>query len=257
MEVGAACRGWLRCLSSILAMLVATACTVLEPAPATHDFGQVFVGQSASTPQVSWRNVSNQTHSVIGQFALPLGGPFALSRAAPFTAFNLAPNATTPAVTFTFSPAAAGMASGQGTTQIDDVGVRVQPLELQGTGVVLVNAGSLAILGGNVRPNQVLDFGSVVVPRGRPTSRAFELTNLGPQAMQVQVQFVQNNQGFSVLRPAVPINVPSRRMVRVELRFTPPALGDFADVVRFVDANNAANNSAIAVVGKGVPPRGG
>ncbi len=257
MIFGALRRGLFGWSSLAVLVLAASGCTVLVPAPATHDFGQVFVGQSASSPQVSWRNVSNQAYDVIGQFPLPLGGPFALPRAAPFTAFNLAPNATTPPVTFTFAPTAAGRVTGQGTTQIDATGVQVQPLELQGTGVVLVNAGDLAIIGGNVKPGKVLGFGSVVVPGGRPTTRAFELINLGQQAIRVQVQFVQNNQGFSVLRPALPINIPSRRTVRVELRFMPPAVGDFADVVRFVDANNAANNAAIAVVGRGVPPAGG
>ena len=257
MISGAVPRGLFRCLSVALLVFAATGCTVLVPTPANHDFGQVFVGQSASSPQASWRNVSNQTYNVIGQFPLPLGGPFALPRAAPFTAFNLAPNATTPPVTFTFSPTATGLATGQGTTQITATGVQVQPLELRGTGVVLVNQGDLAIIGGNVRAGEVLNFGSVAVPGGRPTTRAFELFNLGQQAIRVRVQFVQNNQGFSVLRPALPINLPSRRSVRVELRFAPPAVGDFADVVQFVDANNAANSAAIAVVGRGVAPPGG
>lgn len=233
-------------------LLLVAGCA-LRPEPISkHDFGEVYVGTTAGSSPVRWRNHGSGALEVVGLLVLPLGGAFNLQSTQPFQSFVLQSGSASNDFTFTFAPTAAGAVSGEAIPQLIRGKGTVQALELEGTGVYQVARGGLVIGGGQMTTGQVLDFGSVLVPGGAPSQRRFNLINIGNQPVQVNIVWSDGNKGFSVVKPPAPITVPARDRVRVTLQFAPSAVGKFADGVTFVDVASAQNKAGTAVQGEGI-----
>jgi hypothetical protein len=242
--------------SLALIALAVTGCasTVLVPIPASHDFGEVYIGQSATSPAVVWRNVGANPENIDGLVPTPLGGPFSLATPAPpFVAFVLPAGATTRPFTFAFRPTVEGGVNGGATPQtVGTPGGSYQEFAMVGIGRSQITRGVLGIGGGNLVPAQALDFGAVRVPGGTPTSRTVTIINAGPAPIAVNV-FV-SAAGFRVALPALPVTIPARGQVTVTLTFSPPAVGRFDAVVEFFDtAGPTVNRAGTIVTGQGTP----
>ncbi|MDD5064415.1 MAG: choice-of-anchor D domain-containing protein [Phycisphaerae bacterium] len=236
----------------VFCLLVVSGCD-LCPEPITrHDFGNVYVGTTAETPQVCWRNHSKNALEVVGIPLSPLGEPFDMNLGRPFQSFIVQNGNCSPYYTFTFTPVRAGTVTGEAMPQLISGEGRPQALELSGVGVYQIAVGGLIIGGGHINAGDALDFGSVIFPRGAASQRRFNLVNMTNQQMQVNAVWSKGSQGFSVVQPAGPITVPPLGRVQVTLQFAPPAVGIFTDGVTFVDQANAQNMAGTAVRGEGV-----
>jgi len=254
---GGASRARMLLLALFLPGSAAGCATVLTPAPATVNFGSVYVGiPSAPSAPVKWKSSAAATLSIEAIDTDPKP-PFSL--AAPFTSLNLPTGVETPAYTFRFTPQTVGAANGTAVPLSTSITFpdTAQPVALAGTGAAQLSGGSLAVTGGNLTAGQVLDFGAVTTPGGAPAVRTFTITNNGPTAITVNAaRWSVDGLGFSATAPTGPFLVPAGQSVNVTLEFVPSAVGDFADAVTFVDAANPANHAGTAVKGKGVAPGG-
>lgn len=236
---------------AVVCLLLASGCA-LRPEPISkHNFGEVYVGTTAESPQVSWSNVSKNPLEVVGLLVLPMGGSFDMKATQPFQSFILQSGSSSKNFTFTFTPTQTGSASGDAVPQLVGSKARVQGLGLSGTGVYQIAKGGMAIGGGHMQAGQFLDFGSTVFPTGPPRRRRFNLINATKQRIQVDVIWSKGKQGFSVFQPTGPIIIPALGRVAVTLQFSPPGIGTFTDGVTFVDQANPKNKAGTAMQGKG------
>lgn len=227
----------------------------LRPEPISqYNFGEVYVGTAAESPQVRWKNHSDNPLEVVALPVSPIGGAFNMKTSQPFQSFILQSGDSSKYFTFTFTPTQAGAVSGEAVPQIISGKGKAQSLGLSGTGVYQTAGGGLVIGGGNMKTGEFLDFGYIVFPGGSPRQRRFNLVNATNQQMVVDVVWTKGSQGFSVLKPSPPITVPALGRVKVTLQFAPPGVGTFTDGVTFADRANAKNKAGTAVQGKGVPP---
>ena len=241
-----------------LPLLFLTACApriVLTPSIPTHNFGNVLVGTSSpASPQVTWTNVT--TPLKVDNIEVGPEPPFAAVRPGPPMPIHLGTGAATPAFTFQFSPKAVGVARGAATPYSLQI-VRpdeAQPVTLFGTGIAQLSSGSLSVVGGQLTPGQVLDFGRVLVPGGAPVTRTFMVKNSGSTQVLLSVTFGAGGGPFTVTSPATsPIPVPPGGSVDVVITFVPPAVGRFVNAVFFIDNNAAINSAATALTGEGAP----
>jgi hypothetical protein len=233
-------------------LLLSSGCA-LRPEPINqHNFGKVYIGTTAETQQVCWRNHSKDALDVVGILVFPTNGPFAI-KPFPFHSFVLQSGSCSQYFTFTFTPTRAGTTAGEAVPQIIQGAEKVQAYGLSGTGVYQIAGGVLIISGDHMKRNRILDFGSIVFPKGAASQRQFKLVNKGNKPVQLDVVWSKGKQGFSVVQPAGLITVPAHGRVGVTLQFTPPRLGTFTDGVTFVDRAKVWNKAGTAVGGKGIP----
>ena len=247
---------WLSKSFIIVMALFFAGCHALQPQPVDkHDFGKILVGTTATSGAVQWKNISSGPQDVVGLLVSPLGSnPFNYTPQ-PFTFFTLQSNGISTNFTFTFTPTQSGTFSAAATPQIISGGGTSKALQLEGVGIFQAVNGGLSIGGGQLVLDQALDFGSVLVPGGAPSERHFSLANVTAAPIQANVSWSAGNQGFSLVSPTAPITVPPHSRVTVKLRFIPPAVGTFTEVITFTDAASGANWSATTLKGTGIAPQ--
>lgn len=228
-------------------------CVVLSPTPATHNFGSVLVGTTATSPPVTWTNNSARAVTVDGLVTTP-SPPFARVAAGPFTSVSVPVGGATPPSSFTFSPTAVGAATGDATPQSTGIVLpdTAQQVVLSGTGVVQLTAGALAIAGGNLTAGQILDFGRVIVPGGPAVTRTFNVTNNGAASLTLNGGFTVGGQGFRITSPTLPITIQPGTTQAVSISFAPSQIGVALDAVVFSDSTGA-NQAGTTVSGEGIP----
>lgn len=234
-------------------LLLVSGCDLCPEPISRHNFGKVYVGTTADSPQVRWRNHGKNALEVASVIVIPPVGTFAIKSPRPLRSFVLQSGDCSEYFTFTFTPTQKGVASGEANPQLISGKGTVQALELSGTGVCQIAEGVLIIGGGHMKAGQVLDFGSVVFrERGGATSqRRFNLVNATNQQIQLDVVWSKGSQGFSVVQPVGQITVPALNRRGVTLQFSPPGVGVFTGGVTFIDRANRQNKAGTAVVGKG------
>lgn len=244
-------------LAAALALTLVLACRptqVLTPSRTSHSFGSVYVGTTATSPAVTWKNVGLQTVSTNSLLPTPIGGPFTASPA--FTGQTLTPGQSSTAFTFTFAPTAAGQVRGSAALGIRQTQHQVQPVELDGFGIIQIAGGSIGIGGGDLVADEILDFGDVVVPGGPPVDKRFNLYNrIGNQPVRLESLWFAGGDGFSIVSPAFPVTIPAQGRVPVTIRFNPTAVGEYADGITFQqNVLIPTHYGGTAVKGRGVAP---
>lgn len=239
-------------LAIVAFCLLSTAGCDLCPEPISrYNFGQVYVGTVAETPQVCWRNHSKDALELVA--VTTDGLPFAVKPAS-FQSVILQSGSCSPYFTFTFTPVQEGTFSSEATPQLISGAGTIQAFEMSGAGVYRIAEGGLIIGGGDIKTGQALDFGSVVFSERESagSQRQFELFNAGDKPMQLDVVWSKGNQGFKVVTPSPPIAIPKLKRAKVTIEFIPPGVDTFTDGVTFVDRANSQNKAGTAVIGKGV-----
>jgi hypothetical protein len=239
-----------------LALLLAGCGAGLKASQNTVNFGEVWIGTTATASPVTWTNTTKETLNVLGVLIFdqtPIndfhGGPD------PFPATDLKPGDSTPNIFFTFSPTRVANYSGTAVALLPyGAPGGVEWIMLSGRGIAQKAEGALGMNGGppsHFTPGQPLDFGKVVVPGGSPVKRRFRLLNIGPKPIQVTSSWEVGGQGFSVAEPQGTFTVPARSRVWVTLEFKPPSVGEFNDAVTFSSAGGT-HVAGTAVHGEGV-----
>ena len=217
----------------------------VDATPSPLDFGDVYVGQSGSGT-ATWTNNGTTIATVLGVSA-QANPTFTVSGA--FAAQTVNPGASTAAVSYTFSPQAAGKAAG--SSKLGVTGAKGSTLTLQGNGVFQKGSPTLSVTGGDLVAGQALDFGKVVV--GATKTLNFNVTNADPKKnITLQVKWLAGNQPFSVSAPVGNVVVNAAGSTNVTVSFTPPAVASYTDIVEFVDVAGASNFAGTIVKGDGV-----
>ena len=161
----------------------------------------------------------------------------------------LNPGQSTPAISYTFTPNAAGKATG--SSKLVVTGVKGSKLTLQGNGVFQKGTATLSVTGGNLVAGAALDFGKVRV--GATKTLTFNVSNADPnKAVTLLVMWKIGGQPFSVTAPVGNVVVPAKGAAAVTVSFTPPAVASYLDIVEFIDRANGANFAGTVVKGEGV-----
>lgn len=217
----------------------------VDPTPDPLDFGDVYVGQSA-TGTATWTNNGTAAATISAVSAQP-NPPFAVGGA--FATQTINPGVAAAAVTYSFSPQAAGAAAGNSKLVV--TGVKGAKLTLKGNGVFQKASSTLSVTGGNLVAAQPLDFGKVPVTTTKTLN--FNVSNTDPNNQVIlQVQWKAGNQPFSVTAPVGNVVVAAAKTTNVSISFTPPAVASYTDTVEFVDIANASNFAGTVVKGEGV-----
>jgi len=217
----------------------------VDPTPDPLDFGDVYVGQSASGT-VTWTNngTAAATISAIGAQPSP---PFGVGGA--FATQTINPGAAAAAVSYSFSPQAVGKAAG--SSKLVVTGVKGSKLTLQGNGVFQKGSSTLSVTGGNLVAGQALDFGKVLV--GATKTLTFDGKNTDPnKKVTLQVKWIAGNQPFSMTAPVGNVVVAAAGTTTVTISFTPPAVASYTDIIEFIDAAGASNFAGTVVKGEGI-----
>ncbi len=217
----------------------------VDPTPDPLDFGDVYVGQSASGT-ATWTNNGTAAATIAGVGAQP-SPPFAVGGA--FVTQTINVGAAAAPVSYSFSPTAVGRATG--SSKLVVTGVKGAKLTLQGNGVFQKGSSTLSVTGGNLVAGQALDFGKV--PVGATKTLTFNVTNADPnKQVTLTVKWPAGNQPFSVTVPVGNVVVAAAGTTTVTISFTPPAVASYTDIVEFIDAAGATNFAGTVVKGEGI-----
>jgi hypothetical protein len=245
-------------------LLIAAACptacgrfsplTNLSGTVSTYDFGDVLVGDHASTTgQPDWRNVGNVAVRVDG---LSLTGDPEIAQVAPAFPVPVAPNNLTWAIFFSFDPDTAR----QYTAHAVPFGIKnnnkpllATPVDVKGTGVFQVSVGDLSVGGGSVHPGAALDFGSVIAATS--AYRTLTIANASSAPIDVTPVLAQANSPFTVSMSnggaaIASASVPAAGGVTLVIAFTPPAAQKYLDALTF--RTTGRDETGITVAGTGV-----
>ena len=232
----------------------------LVPANPQIDFGDVLVGTTSAPQMVSWDNTGGDKATI---FALPItNAVFKYGGTVNFQSADIAAGGTSPQWPIVFQPTALGAQAGEvDPNAFNPSGTnrpQTTPVALKGNGVAQISTGDLSVIGGAITPGQILDFDNVQV---NTTSAALAFTVRNSSATKthvVSVQWANGGQGFVVTAPGQQFAIPPGSAIAVALTFTPAAVGNAADGVRFVVVGGTgAHEAATAVKGKGIPAGGG
>ena len=219
------------------------------------DFGTVYVGETSTSGNITWKNTGNDQVNFLGVMgSWSAGSPYSLLPAT-YTGTTLGPNGVSNPVQVVFAPTASGTYTGT-MDPIRNVGagktVTADTVKVQGVAVAQVAKGDLSIGGTAITPGSALDFGSVRANAGPAVSLRVDVVNISNAAIQVQARFKKGNEGFSIVSPGANFAVPANgRKVTVKLQFLPTTVGTHWDVIEFVDAANGANICATSLTGVG------
>ncbi len=258
-------------LAVLLATLVSAGCgpppppppppggaATLTPTPTPLAFGKVYIGLSSSLT-ASW--TSTYADKLVCTMAVDPAPPFD----APASIPDLAPNGTTGALSFTFTPTAVGPVNGKARMTVlssayAKVPVTIPDLPLSGSGVAQTSDTTLSLTGGNLTAGSVLDFGTALT--GSSVSLTTNIANATAQPVTVTVT-VLGAGPFSVTSPAAPLVVPAQASLLVTISFAPTTVGTFTGAVEFVRSTAGVRTAAAGTAVKGIgvappaPPKGG
>ena len=217
----------------------------VDPTPDPLDFGDVYVGQSGSGT-ATWTNNGNAAATIFAVSAEP-SPPFAA--AGPFATQAINPGASSAAVSYSFSPQAAGRAAG--SSKLAVTGVKGSKLTLQGNGVFQKGSSTLSVTGGSLAAGQALDFGKVRVAAAKTLT--FNVRNTDPnKQVTLQVTWKAGNQLFSVTGPVGNVIVAAAGTTAVTISFTPSAAASYTDIIEFIDTAVGSNFAGTVVKGEGI-----
>ena len=231
-----------------------TGCVTLEANVKKHDFGTVYVGQEAASPNITWKNKGDDKVEVIGiKSDWSVGSPFSLQPRT-YTAKTLSKNDVSNPVQVMFAPKAVGTYKGK-LEPLQDITIgkaaTARVVDIQGKAVAQVAKGKLAIGGAQLMVGKPLDFGSARVGANPGPSKRIDVVNTSAQAITVRVTFKSTSGEFKTDPAATTYRIPARGKVTIKLRFKPTAVGDRWDVVEFVDTANGKNVAGTALKGTG------
>jgi len=219
------------------------------------DFGTMYVGETATSGNITWKNTGSDPVNFMGVMGSWGGGsPYSL-QPSPYTGSTLAKNADSNPVQVVFSPVAAGTYTGT-LDPVRDVGqgktCTADKVKVKGVAVAQVAKGNLNIGGPAITNGNALDFGSVRANAGPARSLRVDVLNVGSAPVTVQARFKKGNEGFTIVSPGASFTIPANgRKVTVKIEFLPTSVGTHWDVIEFVDTTNSANLSATSLTGIG------
>ena len=225
----------------------------LSPETASHNFGEVLIGDSVQSPELVWRNTGNVTEKVVGQVTLPPGGAFKEGKALPRSLLIIRPGARTPPVTFVFTPQDGGPASGEGSLRVTALGDspdRAPTVKLKGVGRFRVARQGINFLDLAANTDAPLDFGPANV-EADPVVQTLEIMNVSPEPIEASLALRRGDQGFTVIYGSEQILLPTREKVVVEMQFAPVDVGRYTDVVSLTEVASGERVAAAIVVGEG------
>jgi hypothetical protein len=215
---------------------IAGAAPQISVSPASLNFGNVTVGQSASLT-LTVKNTGNATLNVT---ALNVSGA-AFQVTSPSGPFNVAAGASA-AITVSYT-AAAGTQTGVLSIASNDPANPTVTVALTGAGVSAASA-SLS-----VSPSG-LNFSSV--PEGLARQLSVTVNNTGSAALTVTGLTVGG--AFSIVSPATPFTVTPGGFSKVVLEFSPVAAGGQAATLNIASNDPAQPNLAYSIWGTGLNP---
>ncbi|MBZ0136909.1 MAG: choice-of-anchor D domain-containing protein [Planctomycetes bacterium] len=229
-------------------------CATLTSNVSKHDFGKIYVGQTATSPNVTWKNGGNDKVAFIGVAGdWTAGSPFSL-QPSPYTARDLSKNGVSNPVQVVFAPLAVGTFKGK-IEPLQNVGfgksATANVVSVQGEAVAQLANGALGVGGAAITVGKPLDFGRVKVNIGPASSKRVDVVNTSNQAIQVQARFKSGGQGFAINSPGATFTIPAGRKVTVKLTFLPTSGGIKWDVIEFVDTANGKNVAGVVLTGEG------
>lgn len=198
-------------------------------APASVSFGNVNVGSSASQ-NIQLSNTGNSSVTVTQVTASGQG----VSVSGVATPFNLAPSQSA-TLSVTFSPSAAGTASGSVTVTNND-----------GVSTVAAVTGAGAQAGLSVTPASA-SFGTVI--QGNTNSQTIQLKNSGNANLTIS-QATVTGSGFSLSGLSLPMTLTPGQSGTFNVQYSPQSTGSANGTVSIV--SNAPNSTAtVSLSGSG------
>lgn len=259
-------------LAAVVTTIVLAGCgPQLDPAPPQPlDIGQAYVG-TVTSKTGTWRN-SGTANATLTQPALTMGGAnanlFAGALMGLVPATVAKGTALAPPAVFAFAPTDVGQFTATATPTVQEANATVTAMTLQGEGIMQINRGSLVLGGQPLTVGQPVNFGRARVGAA-PSVVTLNLQNTFMPTGNVRITnvvFQMNNQGFTLVAPPVPFNIPQGGTVAVRLQFAPPAWNPpplekkFRDGVTFFEVatdtlgNITASASGTALCGVGFHP---
>lgn len=224
----------------------------LTPAQASHNFGEVLVGESAESPPVAWRNLGEVTEIVSGQATRPQGGSFAVGAGLSNAVLFVPPGRATNPVSFTFTPQENGPLTGMGLLLIGTRGGEQReslPLRFTGVGRYRIVGPGIKFLDSNPKDDKALAFGAVDV-EAQPIVLPLELLNILPEPLDLRVSLAKGA-GFSLVGGVGRLTLPPDEPVTLEVQFAPSELVAYQDVLNFTELDGGERLAAIVLLGEG------
>ena len=256
-------------LTALVAVIPLTGCgPQLDPTPPQPlDIGQAYVGTTASKTG-TWQNSGN-ANATITQPVFTMGGAnanlFAGVLMGPVPATIAKGQTLTPPAVLVFAPTDVGQFTATATPRVNELAATVNAMTLQGEGIAQYVVGDLTVGGQPIRVGQPVNFGRVAAGAVSPVVKFDLLNPIGAQNITVtKISFHVNNQGFAVIAPPLPFQVPQGGRTAVSMTFRPAAWTQpprekmFRDGVTFFEVrtdtfgNIAAGKSATGVALCGV-----
>ncbi len=249
---------WLRPRYTVYAVLplLLGACELkgaLSPETKSHNFGEVLIGDTVQSPELVWRNNSGVTEKVVGQVATPAGGPFKEGTTLPRSLLIVPSGASTPPVTFLFTPQQGGPVSGEGSLRVTALGEApdsAPAVKFKGVGRFRVARDGINFLDLDQNTDAPLDFGPADVEAG-PIVKTLEIMNVSPEPLEATLALRRGDQGFSVIYGSEQVSLPTREKVVIELQFAPVDVGPYSDVVSLTELASGERIAGVIVVGEG------
>lgn len=216
----------------------APATASLSATPTSLAFGSMAVGTPASQ-SVTLRN-SGAASATVSSLALGGSADFKMASGTPATPLTVAAGASV-TLTVTYTPSAAGVASGSLTIASNDPANPQIAIALSGTGT----ASHMV-----VSPTAV-DFGSATV--GTTVTRTTTVSNSGNAAGSVTALSLTGSAAYSLASttPALPIAVQPNASVTITVNFKPTAAGAASGALQVVTDDPAAAMTSVALSGSG------
>jgi len=121
----------------------------------------------------------------------------------------------------------------------------------KGKGVAMLSGDtSMHISGGDAEVDAVMRFGKVVEKTPAKPNKKIEIVNNKAANVQVSVKWLRGNQGFATV-PAGPAITLKPGKNTIEIAFTPPKVGTFADSVLLI-LDGGASRVGASMKGKGI-----
>jgi hypothetical protein len=217
-----------------------TAVILMDISPASLDFGNVFVGKSASQTLM----ITNQSSStdVLEGTVNSLSGPFLVVSGG--GTFSLAPGKSR-SVTISFSPGSEGTFS-------ETLLITHNATNQGNPTSISVNGVGLALINFSITPSSV-DFGNIRV--GSSSTQTFIIKNESTSTGTLQGSVGTLSGPFSILSGGGTFSLAPGKIQSVVINFSPTSSGTFSQLLTIThNATNRTGPTDISITGTGVLP---
>lgn len=219
-------------------------------APDPVDFGPVFVGDT-KTMNATLTNGSPNAINALGS-AVSFGTVWGQTPPALPAAVAAAGTLAFP---LSFTPPSEGPHTGTWHLTLDR---RPYAIDLRGQGVLFLLESTQCVTGGPATAGSGLDFGDVTV--GQHRGLDIEVRNIGaaPLVFPAAPAIAPAGTPFTVRQPGANTTIgamPNPSMVKIRIRFQPPAVGRYTAVVSWADGTGGHRVKCF-LQGNGVAPEG-